>query len=85
MTAKKGDLAFAKIEKINSELFTLTYGSLVAQLVKDYEDMEEVNKQLERMGYNIGQRLIDEYLAKSGAPACRFFYLIRTLISLNTY
>ncbi len=33
----------------NAELFTLTYGSIVAQLVKDYEDYQEVNKQLEKM------------------------------------
>lgn len=33
----------------SSELFTLTYGSLVAQMLKDYENDEEVNKQLERM------------------------------------
>ena len=69
--SRKGDLAFASMDKVNSELFTLTYGSLVAQLVKDYEEMEEINHQLDRMGYSIGQRLIDEYLAKSGAPPCR--------------
>lgn len=33
----------------NAELFTLTYGALVVQLVKDYEDYEEVNTQLEKM------------------------------------
>ncbi|KAI8081749.1 uncharacterized protein BX664DRAFT_268419 [Halteromyces radiatus] len=38
-----------KVEKINAELFTLTYGSMVLQLVKDYEDYNEVNKQLEKM------------------------------------
>ncbi|KAJ1545086.1 transport protein particle 22 kDa subunit [Cladochytrium tenue] len=53
-------------DKINAELFALTYGSLVAQLVKDYEDYGEVNKQLEKMGYNIGVRLIEDFLARSG-------------------
>ena len=33
----------------SGELFTLTYGALVAQLVKDYENDEDVNHQLERM------------------------------------
>eukprot|EP00040_Diaphanoeca_grandis_P010188 m.52175 g.52175 ORF g.52175 m.52175 type:complete len:177 (-) comp21556_c0_seq1:442-972(-) len=51
--------------KISSELFTLTYGSLVAQLIKDYEEDEEVNIQLEKMGYNIGTRLIDDFLANA--------------------
>ena len=39
---------------------------MVAQLCKDYEsDYVEVNKQLEKMGYNIGLRLIEDFLAKS--------------------
>ncbi|KAI7879062.1 transport protein particle complex subunit [Lichtheimia hyalospora FSU 10163] len=59
-----------KVEKINAELFTLTYGSLVVQLVKDYEDYSEVNKQLELMGYNIGQRMIEDFLARSGIGRC---------------
>ncbi|KAI8391459.1 transport protein particle complex subunit [Radiomyces spectabilis] len=62
-----------KVEKINAELFTLTYGSMVVQLVKDYEDYGEVNKQLEKMGYNIGQRLIEDFLAKSGIGRCAEF------------
>ena len=33
----------------SGELFTLTYGSMVAQLVKDYELDEDVNKQLDKM------------------------------------
>ena len=47
-------------------MVTLTYGTIVAQLCKDYEsDYVEVNKQLDKMGYNIGLRLIEDYLAKS--------------------
>ena len=45
---------------------TLTYGTIVAQLCKDFDsDYAEVNKQLDKMGYNIGLRLIEDYLAKS--------------------
>ena len=33
----------------NAELFTLTYGALVVQLIKDYEDYDEVNRQLDKM------------------------------------
>lgn len=33
----------------SGELFALTYGALVAQLLKDYENDEEVNKQLTKM------------------------------------
>ena len=31
----------------------MTYGALVVQLIQDYEDYAEVNKQLDKMGYNI--------------------------------
>lgn len=33
----------------NAELFVLTYGSLVAQLCKDTDDANEVNKALDKM------------------------------------
>ncbi|KAG1664238.1 hypothetical protein FOA52_003491 [Chlamydomonas sp. UWO 241] len=59
--------------QINAELFALTYGSLVRQLISDFEDVEAVNKQLDTMGYNIGIRLVDEFLAKSRLPRCGSF------------
>jgi trafficking protein particle complex subunit 3 len=43
------------------------------QLIQDYEDYEEVNKQLEKMGYNIGTRLIEDFLAKSNLGRCSDF------------
>ncbi|EAU88806.2 BET3 family protein [Coprinopsis cinerea okayama7 len=60
-------------EKINAELFALTYGALVVQLIQDYEDYDEVNKQLEKMGYNIGTRLIEDFLARSSLGRCTDF------------
>lgn len=57
----------------NSELFTLTYGALVSQLIKDSDNIEEVNKQLERMGYNIGIRIIEDFLARTNAGRCYDF------------
>lgn len=60
-----------KSEKINAEIFTLTYGSIVSQLVDDYEeDYARVNTQLFQMGYNIGVRLIEDFLAKTALPRC---------------
>ena len=64
--AKMGEAAFAHMEKVNAELLTLTYGSLVVQLLRDLGSPEAVNVQLERMGYNIGIRLVEEFLARSG-------------------
>ena len=51
--------------KISYELFTLTYGAFVAQLIKDYENCEEVNKQLDQIGYNMGIRMVEDFLARS--------------------
>jgi len=67
------DLWKGRSEKTNAELFALTYGALVVQLIQDYEDYAEVNKQLEKMGYNIGTRLIEDFLAKSGVGRCSDF------------
>ncbi|EKM55146.1 uncharacterized protein PHACADRAFT_255569 [Phanerochaete carnosa HHB-10118-sp] len=67
------DLWKGRTEKINAELFALTYGALVVQLIQDYEDYDEVNKQLEKMGYNIGTRLIEDVLAKSNLGRCSDF------------
>jgi len=55
-----------RVDKVSAEIVTLTYGTIVAQLCRDYEnDYVEVNKQLDKMGYNIGLRLIEDYLAKT--------------------
>lgn len=69
----------------NSELFTLTYGALVSQLIKDSENIEEVNKQLERMGYNIGIRIIEDYLARTNAGRCYDFRDTAEKIQVNEY
>ncbi len=44
-----GEQAFQKMDKINSEVFTLTYGSMVQHLLKDFEEVAEINNQLEIM------------------------------------
>ncbi|KAL4814566.1 NO signaling/Golgi transport ligand-binding domain-containing protein [Aspergillus spinulosporus] len=71
-----------KIDKVNAELVTLTYGTIVAQLCQDYDgNYPEVNKQLEKMGYNIGMRLIEDFLAKSNAHRCANFRETADMIS----
>jgi len=63
-----------RVDKVNAELVTLTYGTIVAQLCKDFDnDYLEVNKQLDRMGYNIGLRLIEDFLSKSNIGRCSNF------------
>jgi len=72
-------------KKVSGELFTLTYGALVSQLVQDYENDEEVNRQLERMGYNIGVRLIEDFLARSNVGRCHDFKETADVISKHGF
>ena len=47
---------------------------MVAQLCQDFNsNYEEVNKQLDKMGYNIGVRLIEDFFAKSSTQRCANF------------
>lgn len=68
-----GDASFARSELVSVELFALTYGSFVRQLLLDYEQAEDVNKQLEQIGYKMGVRLVDDFLAKSRISQCTSF------------
>ena len=60
-------------KKVSGELFSLTYGALVSQILKDYHNVEDVNKQLEKMGYNIGVRIIEDFLARTKEGRCTDF------------
>ena len=60
-------------KKVSGELFSLTYGALVAQILKDYENVDDVNKQLDKMGYNIGVRLIEDFLSRTNGGKCHDF------------
>lgn len=52
------------------------------QLIQDYDqDYDEVNKQLEKMGYNIGTRLIEDFLARSGLGRCSDFKEVGEVIA----
>ena len=47
---------------------------MVAQLCSDFDsNYGEVNKQLDKMGYNIGMRLVEDFFAKSGLQRCANF------------
>lgn len=71
-----------KTEKVNAELFTLTYGAIVSQLCADYDrDFQKVNNQLYSMGYNIGVRLIEDFLARTALPRCENMIKTSEMIS----
>ena len=52
-------------KQVQSELFTLTYGILVTQVLEDIEDPVKVNAKLEKIGNSIGTRLIDDIFARN--------------------
>ena len=41
--------------------------------MRDYEKDDEINQQLEKMGYNIGVRLIEDFFARSQQGRCYDF------------
>nr|PNR60735.1 hypothetical protein PHYPA_003528 [Physcomitrium patens] len=67
--------------KVNAELFTWTHGAIVRQLLTNYEEIDEVNKQLDTMGYNIGARLVDDFLVKANITKCTNFRETAEVIS----
>lgn len=50
---------------MNADLFTLTYGALVMDVIRDREHADDVNRQLDKIGYNMGLRMADDFLAKN--------------------
>jgi hypothetical protein len=68
---------------------TLTYGTIVSSLCRDLTlpssstktDYGAVNAELDRMGYNIGVRLIEDFLAKSNTGHCANFRETAEVIS----
>ena len=41
--------------------------------MQDYENVDDVNRQLEKMGYNIGVRLVEDFLARTNSGKCHDF------------
>ncbi|XP_062897790.1 trafficking protein particle complex subunit 3-like [Mobula hypostoma] len=60
--------------ELGIELIILTYGTVVQQLCKDFENDEDINKELDKMGYNIGSRLVEDFLARTSITQCRNFH-----------
>ncbi|KAK8829593.1 component of TRAPP complex [Blastocystis sp. ATCC 50177/Nand II] len=58
---------------ISAELLSLTYGAFISQIVKDYEDVTEINKQIDLLGYNMGLRLVEDYLSKTHTRGIKSF------------
>lgn len=68
-----GEEAWKKIEKVNGDLFAFTYGAFLTQIIRDHEVGQggnslivgkNVNEEVDKIGYNIGCRIIDDFLAR---------------------
>jgi len=64
-TANQATLLWQKQAKCNAEFFALTYGALVAELLRDLEDAPQIQATLDRMGHSMGVRMVEEVLAKA--------------------
>lgn len=81
--SKLGDELFKSHNaQISGEIFAMTYGALVAQLWDQYgQDANKVNEELDRLGYDTGLRLIEEFLARSQLNRCTDFKQTAEVIS----
>jgi hypothetical protein len=63
---QQANALWAKQPKANAELFALSYGALVGELIRDVETTDKIQMELDRMGHSMGIRCIEEFLAKGG-------------------
>ena len=54
--------ALLETKNIKVELLTFMYGTLLVRLTKDIKDINELNKKMELIGYDIGKRLVDDLI-----------------------
>lgn len=60
-----GEEGWKRADKVNADLLALTYGCFVAQVARDSDSIAAANKTLDRIGFNMGVRLIDDFLARN--------------------
>ena len=56
------DAIFMERKQNKVELLTFMYGSLLVRLTKDIKDINELNKKIESIGYDMGKRLVDDLI-----------------------
>lgn len=67
-----GNVLWQKTPKANAEFFALTYGALVAELVRDVEQPALIAGELDTMGHSMGMRAMEEFLAKTDTRCSSF-------------
>lgn len=72
-TARVGEVCWQDMPKIDSEIFSLTYGAFVTQIIRDESNINDVNERLMKVGKGMGYRMCDECLARAGTQDCSNF------------
>eukprot|EP00924_Labyrinthula_sp_SR-Ha-C_P001475 snap_masked-scaffold_55-processed-gene-1.17-mRNA-1 protein AED:0.08 eAED:0.08 QI:0/-1/0/1/-1/1/1/0/190 len=70
---KLKELCYQHTPRISNELFCLTYGAFVQNIMKSISNVEDVNQKLFSVGISIGTRMADELLAISNIRNCSSF------------
>lgn len=66
-----GKSCYQNSAKVSGDLFVLTYGALVTQILEDFQnDVTKTNDKLKELGKDIGYRLVDELLAVTQIKRC---------------
>jgi hypothetical protein len=66
MSIMSANALWQKQPKANAELFALTYGALIGELLRDIENPRLIEQELDKMGHSMGIRCMEEFLAKNG-------------------
>lgn len=80
--AYQANALWQKQPKVNAELFALTYGALVGELLHDIEAPAKITEELDRMGHSMGVRCIEEFLAKSESIKTQSFSETADLVKM---
>lgn len=70
--AVQANVLWQKQPKANAELFALTYGALMRELLNDLEKPELIVAELDRIGHSMGMRCMEEFLAKANETTNNF-------------
>ena len=66
MANKQNGQMFLSKPKCQVEIFNIAYGVYVSKLLREANnnDPEEVNRELEELGFKMGKRLVDDFFSR---------------------
>ena len=58
---------------MGNHVIEIIYGSIVTEMLGESKGVEEVNRALKETGFEIGERILDEYAQKNSIKGCKSF------------